>query len=72
MTHGLKSQDLEYHNIHTDSGLYYALEAQGLMERVITDEQIRYAINNAPQDTPGKSSVFPDANPYPKTDALYR
>ena len=54
----IKSQDLEYHNIHTDSGLYYALQAQGLMERVITDEQIKYAINNAPQDTRAKVRSF--------------
>ena len=54
----IKSQDLEYHNIQTDSGLYYALQAQGLMERVITDEQIKYAINNAPQDTRAKVRSF--------------
>ena len=54
----IKSQDLEYHNIQTDSGLYYALQAQGQMERVITDEQIKYAINNAPQDTRAKVRSF--------------
>ena len=54
----IKSQDLEYHNINADSGLYYALQAQGLMERVITDEQIKYAINNAPQDTRAKVRSF--------------
>ena len=54
----IKSQDLEYHNIHADNGLYYALQAQGLMERVISDEQIKYAINNAPQDTRAKVRSF--------------
>lgn len=54
----IKSQDLEYHNIHTDTGLYYALQAQGQMERVVTDEQIKYAINNAPQDTRAKVRSF--------------
>ena len=54
----IKSQDLEYHNIHTDTGLYYALQAQGHMERVVTDEQIKYAINNAPQDTRAKVRSF--------------
>ena len=54
----IKSQDLEYHNINTDNGLYYALQAQGQMARVITDEQIKYAINNAPQDTRAKVRSF--------------
>ena len=54
----IKSQDLEYHNIHPESGLYYALEEQGQMERVITDEQIENAIYNAPQDTRAKIRSF--------------
>ena len=54
----IKSQDLEYHNIHTESGLYYALQAHGQMERVVTDEQIEYAIDNAPQDTRAKVRSF--------------
>ena len=47
----LQSLDLEYHNIDPDVGLYYALEAQGLMKRVVTDQQIDYAIHNPPMDT---------------------
>lgn len=54
----IKSQDLEYHNIHPESGLYYALEEQGQMERVITTEQIENAIYNAPQDTRAKIRSF--------------
>ncbi|MYK93045.1 hypothetical protein F4009_03405 [Candidatus Poribacteria bacterium] len=54
----IKSQDLEYHNIHTESGLYYALQAHGQMARVVTDEQIEYAIDNAPQDTRAKVRSF--------------
>ena len=42
------------------------------MERVITDKQIEYAIDNAPQDTRAKGSVFPDANLDTKSDAVYR
>ncbi len=54
----MKSQDLEYHNIHPDSGLYYALEAQGHMTRVVTDAQIEDAIYNAPQQTRAKIRAF--------------
>ena len=54
----IKSQDLAYHNIHLDSGLYYALEDQGQMQRVITETHIQHAIENAPQDTRAKVRSF--------------
>ena len=47
----LQSLDLEYHNINQDEGLYYGLQAQGLMRRVVTDRQIEHAIHHPPQDT---------------------
>ncbi len=47
----LQSLDLEYHNINQEVGLYYGLEAQGLMRRLVTDQQIDYAIHNPPADT---------------------
>ena len=47
----LQSLDLEYHNIDRDNGLYYGLEAQGLMRRVVTDRQIERAIHHPPSDT---------------------
>ncbi|MCZ6677769.1 MAG: depupylase/deamidase Dop [Candidatus Poribacteria bacterium] len=47
----LQSLDLEYHNIDQETGLYYGLEAQGLMRRVVTDQQIDYARHNPPADT---------------------
>ena len=54
----IKSQDLEYHNIDTESGLYYALQEQGQMQRVVTDEHILRAVENAPQDTRAKVRAF--------------
>ena len=47
----LQSLDLEYHNINRDMGLYYGLEAQGLMRRVTTDRQIERSIHHPPSDT---------------------
>jgi proteasome accessory factor A len=47
----LQSLDLEYHNIDSEAGLYYGLEAQGLMRRIVTDEQIEAAIHHPPPDT---------------------
>jgi proteasome accessory factor A len=45
------SLDLEYHNIARDSGLYYALENQGQMQRVVTEEAIAAAITTPPATT---------------------
>lgn len=47
----LKSLDLEYHNIDPENGIFYALQSEGCMRRVITDQQISHAISNAPIDT---------------------
>ena len=47
----LQSLDLEYHNIDRDTGLYYGLESQGLMRRLVTDQQIEEAIQHPPADT---------------------
>ena len=43
--------DLAYHDVTKDRGLYYLLERRGLMERVVTDEDITRALTQPPQTT---------------------
>jgi proteasome accessory factor A len=43
--------DLQYHDSRPDKGLYYMLERQGKMERIVTDAEINAAVHNAPSDT---------------------
>lgn len=43
--------DLQYHDSRPDKGLYYMLERQGQMERIVTDDEIISAIHNPPEDT---------------------
>lgn len=43
--------DLAYHDVTRDRGLYYLLERQGRVERVLDDESIEHAMENAPSDT---------------------
>lgn len=43
--------DLQYHDIRKDKGLYYILEREGKVERILTDDEIAYAMDNAPVDT---------------------
>jgi proteasome accessory factor A len=46
--------DLEYHNIDTTKGIFYSMERKGLMERVVTDEQIEHAMRHPPETTRAK------------------
>jgi proteasome accessory factor A len=43
--------DLQYHDLRRDRGLYYTLERQGYVERIVTDEEILMAIKTPPADT---------------------
>jgi len=43
--------DLQYHDIRSDKGLYYALERGGYVDRVLDPEEINRAIENPPPDT---------------------
>ncbi len=43
--------DLQYHDVRPDKGLYFLLERQGRVERIVTDDEIMAAIHNAPEDT---------------------
>ncbi len=47
----LRAIDLAYHNVDLNDGLYYALEANGSMRRLVTDEDIEKAIYNPPNNT---------------------
>ena len=43
--------DLQYHDSRPDKGLYHILERQGKVERIVTDEEIQWALYNPPRDT---------------------
>jgi proteasome accessory factor PafA2 len=43
--------DLQYHDLRRDRGLYYLLERQGKVERIVTDEEIAAAVWEPPVDT---------------------
>ena len=47
----LQSQDLEYHNIDPDEGLYLLLEAQGDTPRLVDDEGVTRAVVHPPAAT---------------------
>ncbi|GIX06279.1 MAG: Pup--protein ligase [Candidatus Poribacteria bacterium] len=46
--------DLEYHNIDTTRGIFYKMEKRGLMERIVTDEEIAHAMHHPPETTRAK------------------
>jgi proteasome accessory factor PafA2 len=43
--------DLQYHDSRPDKGLYYLLERQGKVDRIVSDEEIQHAVYNPPRDT---------------------
>ena len=47
----LSLMDLVYHDVSRRRGLYYLLERNGLVERYVTEEDVRLAMHEAPQTT---------------------
>ncbi|MDE2060712.1 MAG: proteasome accessory factor PafA2 family protein, partial [candidate division NC10 bacterium] len=43
--------DLQYHDLRRDKGLYFTLERQGYVDRIVTDEEILIAMKTPPPDT---------------------
>jgi len=43
--------DLAYHDVTRERGLYFIMERRGLMERVVTDDDVTRALLHAPQTT---------------------
>src|SRR5258708_11574287 len=47
----LQSLDLEYHNLDTRRGLYYALDEQGKLAHVVSPERIASCVTEPPANT---------------------
>ncbi|GAK61353.1 putative proteasome component [Candidatus Vecturithrix granuli] len=43
--------DLQYHDIRPEKGLYYILQRQQRVERILADEEIAHAVAHPPEDT---------------------
>ncbi len=43
--------DLQYHDVNRSRGLFYRMQARGLVERTVTDDDIREAVETPPQTT---------------------
>jgi proteasome accessory factor A len=59
--HGLKLSDsrvalidLQYHDVNRNRGLFYILQSNGVVDRICSDEDIRHAVEYAPQTTRAK------------------
>jgi proteasome accessory factor A len=47
----MSMMDLSYHDVDRSRGLYYLLEAKGMVDRVVTDEKVAVAVRQPPQTT---------------------
>jgi proteasome accessory factor A len=43
--------DLQYHDVNRERGLFHRMQERGLMERMVTDEEIELAIDEPPSTT---------------------
>lgn len=48
----MRSLDLEYHNVDPEAGLYYGLEQEGRVRRLVTEEEIAAAMDTPPASSP--------------------
>lgn len=46
--------DLQYHNIRPELGLYYKLEKEGHVERIVSDDEVEHAMHHPPETTRAK------------------
>jgi proteasome accessory factor A len=46
--------DLAYHDVVPERGLYYILERRGMMEKIVTDDDVTRALTNPPETTRAK------------------
>jgi proteasome accessory factor A len=46
--------DLQYHDVHRSRSLFYKMQDRGLVERMVTDDEINVAIDEPPQTTRAK------------------
>ena len=46
--------DLQYHNIRPELGLYYKLEKDGRVERIVSDDEVEHAMHHPPETTRAK------------------
>ncbi len=46
--------DLQYHDINSETGLFYKLQSHGAVERMLTDKEMMAAIDTPPQNTRAK------------------
>ena len=50
----ISMMDLQYHDLKRDRGLYYLLDKEGLIERIVDEKDIQHAIDYPPQNTRAK------------------
>ena len=43
--------DLQYHDVNRERGLYYRMQRKGMVDRIVTDEEISHAVEHPPQTT---------------------
>ena len=43
--------DLQYHDVNRERGLFYRMQRKGMVDRIVTDEEISHAVEHPPETT---------------------
>ena len=43
--------ELQYHDVNRERGLFYRMQRKGMVDRIVTDEEISHAVEHPPQTT---------------------
>ncbi|MAH11029.1 MAG: Pup--protein ligase [Acidimicrobiaceae bacterium] len=43
--------DLQYHDVNRERGVFYRMQRKGMVDRIVTDEEISHAVEHPPQTT---------------------
>ena len=43
--------DLQYHDVNRERGVFYRMQRKGMIDRIVTDEEISHAVEHPPQTT---------------------
>ena len=60
---GSRFVDLQYHDVNRERGVFYRMQRKGMVDRIVTDEEISHAVEHPPQTTRLASGASSSSGP---------
>ena len=55
--------DLQYHDVNRERGVFYRMQRKGMVDRIVTDEEISHAVEHPPQTTRARLRASSSSGP---------